>query len=118
MNWIEKSFGEVQWRRHIVGDTGGRIELGATFSRFPNTEELDEEVVAEAGVQHLANQEDIGAKRGLQHDGHVGGIEEAYRVAAAHASLARGFDRDLNAETLEVDDLWQISLRNCDENTL
>ena len=40
----------------------------------------------------------------MQHDGHVGGVEEADGVRTAGATLAGGLDRDLDAETLEVDD--------------
>ena len=66
----------------------------------------------------MANQEDIGAKRGLKHDGHVGGVEEAHWVAAAHASLAGGFDGDFDAETLKVDDLLRFSLKDSDKDVL
>ena len=118
MNRIKEGLSEIQRGRHVVGDTGGRIELSAAFTRFPDTEELDEEVVAEARVHHLADQKDIGAKRGLEHDGHIGGIEEAHWVATAHASLAGGLDGDFDAETLKVDDLLRISLKDSDKDTL
>lgn len=39
----------------------------------------------------------------MQHDRHVGGVEQADWVGAAHATLARGFDWDLDPEALEVD---------------
>ena len=52
----------------------------------------------------MADQEDIGGKRGLQHDRHVGGVEEADWVGTAGTTLARGLDWDLDPETLEVDD--------------
>ena len=81
--------------------------MSAAFAGFPDAEKTDEEVVAEAGVHHLADEEYVGAERGLEHDGHVGGVEKADWVAAAHASLAGGFDGDFYTEALEVYDLLQ-----------
>jgi hypothetical protein len=95
---------EVQGRRHVVGDTGRSVELGGTLTRLPDTKKLDEDVVREAGVQHLTDKEDVGGQSGLEHDGHVGGVEETDGVGTTHATLAGGLDGDLNTETLEVDD--------------
>ena len=52
----------------------------------------------------MADQEDVGGESSLQHDGHVGGVEEADWVGTACASLSRGLDWDFDTETLEVDD--------------
>ena len=101
---VEESIGEVQWGRHVVCKTGDSEELCGSFLGLPDTEELDKEVVAEAGVEHLADQEDVGGESGLQHDGHVGGVEEANWVRTAGTTLAGGLDWDLDAEALEVDD--------------
>ena len=104
VNGVEESLLEVQRGRHVVGDTGGSIELGGSLTGLPHSEELDKNVVGEAGVQHLTDQEDVGAQSGLQHDGHVGGVEEAHGVRTAHATLAGRLDGDLNTEALQVDD--------------
>lgn len=89
---------------HVVGNTRGSEKLGGTLLGLPDTEKLDEEVVREAVVEHLADQEDVGGKSRLQHDGHVGGVEQTDGVRATNTTLAGGLDRNLNAETLEVDD--------------
>lgn len=53
---VQEGFLEVEWRRHIVGNTRGSIELSrATLTRFPNTKKLDKDVVREARVQHLTD---------------------------------------------------------------
>jgi hypothetical protein len=101
---IEESLLEVKRRRHVVSDTGGGVKLGGSLTGLPDSEELDEDVLGEAGVQHLADQEDVGAESGLQHNGHVGGVEQANGVRTAHATLAGRLDGDLNAEALQVDD--------------
>lgn len=101
---VEKGLLEVQRGGHVVGNTGGSVQLGGSLTRLPDTEETDKQVVREARVQHLRDQEDVGAQSGLEHDGHVGGVEETDGVGAAHATLAGRLDGDLNAEALEVDD--------------
>lgn len=101
---VKKSLLEVQRRRHVVGNTRSSVELGRTLTGLPDTEELDKDVVREARVQHLADQEDVGAQSGLEHDGHVGGVEQTNGVRSTHSTLARGLDGDLNTEALEVDD--------------
>ena len=40
----------------------------------------------------------------MQHNRHVARVEEAYRIATAHSTLARALERNLDAEALEVDD--------------
>ena len=100
---VEESLLEVQRGGHIVGNTRRGEKLGRALTRLPDSEELDKQVVREAGVQHLTDQEDIGRQSGLQHDGHVGGVEETDRVRTTHATLTSGLDRDLNTEALQVD---------------
>lgn len=100
---IKERLLEVQRRGHVVGDTRSGVELGRSLTRFPNTEKLDKDVVREAGVQHLADEENVGAQSGLEHNGHVGSVEQTDGVRATHSTLARGLDRDLNAEALKVD---------------
>lgn len=101
---VQKSLLEVKGRGHVVGDTRSSVELSGAFARLPDSEKLDEDVIREARVQHLTDQEDVGAEGRLEHDGHVGGVEETDGVGTAHATLAGGLDGDLNTEALEVDD--------------
>lgn len=105
MDWVQESFLEVEWGRHVVSDTGGSEELGrSALTRLPDAEHLHQDVVGEARVEHLADQEDVGAQSRLQHDRHVGGIEKTDGIRSAHTTLAGGLDRDLNTEALEIDD--------------
>jgi hypothetical protein len=101
---IEEGVGKVQRWGHVVRDTGGSEELAGAFTGFPDANELHEQVIAEAAVEHLADYEDVGGQCRLQHDGHVGGVEEADGVGAAHAALTGGFYGDFHAEALQVDD--------------
>ena len=101
---VNESIGEVQWGRHVVDETGGSEELSGSFLCLPDSEELDEEVLREAGGEHLGDEEDVGGQGGLQHDWHVGGVEKADWVRTASSTLAGGLDWDLDAETLKVDD--------------
>ena len=59
VNGVEESVSEVQWRRHVVCETRDGKKLCGSFLWLPDAEKLDEEVVAEAGVEHLADQEDV-----------------------------------------------------------
>ena len=94
----------VEYHLHVVDKAGNWLHLSGTLTSFPDTDELDEEVVAEARVEHLADKEDVGRKGRLEHDGHVGGVEKADGVRTTHATLARRLDGNLNTEPLEVDD--------------
>lgn len=104
VNRVKESLLEVQGRRHVVGNTRSSVELRRSLTRLPDSEKLDEDVVREAREQHLADQEDVGAQSGLEHNGHVGGVEQANGVRTTHSTLAGRLDRDLNTEALEVDD--------------
>ena len=79
-------------------------KLCRAFAGFPDAQELDEEVLGEARVQHLADQENLGGKSRLKHDGHVRGVEKTDRVRATHPPLTGRFDWYFNAESLKVDD--------------
>lgn len=57
---VEESVLEVQRRGHVVDETRDGMELSRAILGVPNTEEADEEVVGEARVQHLADEEDVG----------------------------------------------------------
>jgi hypothetical protein len=104
VNRVEEGSSNILGRGHVVYDARGSMELRGSLMRFPDTEELDEEVVREARIEHLADEKDVGAEGRLQHDWHVGGVEEADRVRATHASLTGRLDGDFDTETLEVDD--------------
>lgn len=94
MNGVEKRIREIQWWRHVVGDSAGGMELGGTVFAFPRSDELHEDwgtiqsamarlgaeqrggerqhtIVREARIEHLADHEDIGRKSALEHDGHL-----------------------------------------------
>lgn len=101
---VKKGVLKALRRRHVVDETGSSVELRRTILSLPNTEETDEKVLREARVEHLADKEDVGRKSGLQHDGHVGGVEQTDGVRSTSTTLARRLDGDLDAETLEVDD--------------
>lgn len=101
---VEESLLEVERRGHVVSNTGGGVKLSRSLTGLPNSEKLDQDVLREARVQHLTDKEDVGAKSRLEHDGHVGGVEEADGVGAAHTTLAGRLDGDLNTEALQVDD--------------
>lgn len=101
---VEESLLEVERRGHVVSDTGGSMELCGSLPRLPDTKEFDQQVVRETRVQHLTDEEDVGAQGRLEHNGHVRGVEEADGVGSTHSTLAGRLDGDLNAEALEVDD--------------
>lgn len=52
----------------------------------------------------MRDDENVGRKRRLEHDGHVGGVEKFYGVGAALSTEAVALDRDLDAEPLQVND--------------
>ena len=86
MDWVQKRLLEVEWWGHIVGNSGGSKELSRSLLGFPNTEKTDEDVVGETTVEHLGHKEDVGTESGLEHDGHVGGVEKADRECSCELS--------------------------------
>lgn len=78
--------------------------MSRSLTNLPDTEKLDQKVVAELGEERLAEKEDVGRKSRLEHDRHVRGVEEADWVRSAHTTLARRLDWNLDAETLKIDD--------------
>jgi hypothetical protein len=103
VNGVEKGVLHALGRRHVVDETGSSVELRRTILSLPDTEKTDKEVLREARVEHLADKENVGRESGLQHDGHVGGVEQADGVRTTSTTLARRLDGDLDTETLEVD---------------
>lgn len=104
VNRVDQSILHVQWWRHVVDKTRDGGQLAGSLLGLPHTEKTDEEVLAEAGREHLGDEEDVGGQGRLQHDGHVGGVEQAHGVGTTRTALAGGFDGNLDAEALEVDD--------------
>jgi hypothetical protein len=74
------------------------------FSYLPNTEQPDENVIGETAEEHLREDEDVGSQGGLQHDRHVGGVEELDGVGSTLSTEPVRLDRDLDTEALKVDD--------------
>ena len=103
VNWVDNGLLEVERRGHVVSNSGSSVELSGTLTRLPDTEKLDQEVIREARVQHLTDKEDVGGQSGLEHNGHVRGIEETNGVGSTHSTLAGRLDGNLNAEALQVD---------------
>ena len=67
MDRVAKSLTEAHWWRNEVGQTGRSVELRAhTFLDFPGADESDKEVVGEASVEHLRDEEEVGGQSGLQ----------------------------------------------------
>lgn len=104
MDGVEECIGEVEWWGHVVRDSGSSKELSGSLLWLPNTEDADQNVICESRVQHLRNQEDVGAQGRLKHDGHVAGIEKTNRESSSSSTLTAGFDWNLDTETLEIDD--------------
>jgi hypothetical protein len=42
VNWVDKCVMEIEWRRHVIGNTTRRIELSRTLLRLPGTDQLHE----------------------------------------------------------------------------
>lgn len=104
VNRVDKSILHVQRRRHVVDKTRDWGQLAGSFLSLPDTKQADHQVLGEAGVKHLRDEEDVGGQSRLEHNGHVGGVEQAHGVRAASSTLARGLDGDFNAEALQVND--------------
>ena len=88
MDRVQKSLFEAKRWGHVVGNSGGSKELSRSLLGLPYTEKTDEEVVREAAVEHLRHKEDVGAESGLEHDGHVRGIEKPDREGPCAIELA------------------------------
>jgi hypothetical protein len=73
-------------------------------THLPYAEKLDEEVVGESVEEHLTDEVDITGQGGLEHDGHVGGVEELDGVRTSLTPHLARLDGDFNPESLQVDD--------------
>ena len=52
------------------------LAVGGSGAHLPAPQQLDEQVAAVALVEQLADEVQVGHQRGLQDDGHVGGVEQ------------------------------------------
>ena len=83
---------------------GQHISRGSQIpTDLPNAEKTDKNVIREAVVEHLAQDENVAAKRALKHDRHVAGVKQLDRVRSALSPETVTLHWDLDAETLEVD---------------
>lgn len=66
----------------------------------PSTEQIDQEIAAEARRKHLRNDIQVGHQSGLQDDGNVGGVEELDGVGVVLATVACRLDGQIDSESL------------------
>lgn len=101
---IQKCLLQIERRLHVVGETGdGKQLLTAACSWLPCADESDNEVVWESREEHLGDDEDIGGQSALEHNWHVGGIEQSDWVDIEWTSLSGGLDWQVDSEALQVD---------------
>lgn len=74
------------------------------MAHLPDAEESDEEVCWESRGEHLRDQEHVAGQSALEHDWHVGRVEQLDGVGASLTSHLARLDWDLDPEALEVDD--------------
>lgn len=101
---VQEGLSDAVGRRHVVGESTGSDHLVGALVRSPGTEDADEDVFGEAVEDHLGDHEHVGGQGRLQHDRHVGGVEQLNGVGATLATETGRLDGKLNTETLEVDD--------------
>lgn len=92
---------ESSSRREIDDAKEGK---GRNRAHLPNSEQLDEDVLRPPAEQHLTDEEDVGRQSALEHDGHVGGVEELDGEGSSLTPESVVLDGDLDPEPLEVDD--------------
>ena len=83
MDGVEEGSTEGVGRRHVVRDARDSREPRQVLQRLPDTEETDKEVVRGAKGEYRGDDEHVGRERRLQHDGHVGGVEQFDGIRAA-----------------------------------
>lgn len=104
VNRVLEGIDDMMRGLHVVGGTTGSEELRGSLMGFPDTKESNKQVIGEAIVEHLGDHEDIGGQGGLEHDGHVGGVEELNGVDGLMTPELVGLDGELDTEALEIDD--------------
>ena len=75
---------------------------GAALKLLPAPQETDDEELGEALVEQLRDEVEVGHQRGLQDDGHVGGVEELDGVVDTLASVALAANRQVHTEALHA----------------
>lgn len=68
----------------------------------PLAQELNKQVVWPSHEQNLRSNEDVRGQGRLQHNGHVGGVEQSDWVQGIRAPLSSRLNGDLYSETLQV----------------
>lgn len=101
---VQEGLSDAVGGRHVVGESTGGDHLVGALVRSPGSEDADEDVLGEAVEDHLGDHEHVGGQSRLQHDGHVGGVEQLDGVGTTLATETGRLDGELNTETLEVDD--------------
>mmetsp|Transcript_37510 Transcript_37510/g.95930 ORF Transcript_37510/g.95930 Transcript_37510/m.95930 type:complete len:343 (+) Transcript_37510:258-1286(+) len=89
---------------HVVDQPADGDHLAALVHLVPCAEQLHQLVGAIVLEQQLRDEVKVGDQRGLQDDGHVGGVEELDGVGLRLAALLLGAHGQVHTETLEVDD--------------
>ena len=71
---------------------------------LPDTDNINEKVTRESRSKHLRHDEHVGSQCGLQHNRHVGGIEQFDRIGTSLSTELVALHWDLNMESLKIDD--------------
>jgi hypothetical protein len=106
MKRIGDDLDQARGRGHIVSQTANRGRVGSHsgLTLLPATKELDQDVVRVALVQKLGEEVQVGNEGTLKDDGDVVGVEKLDRVAGLLTTVLLVLDREIDTETLEVDD--------------
>ena len=86
MEGVGEDLRESGGGRDVVAETTDGERLAGVFVCVPGTKERNEDVGGEFFVQDLGDEEHVGHQRGLEDDGHVGGVEQFDGVSGAVAS--------------------------------
>mmetsp|Transcript_59204 Transcript_59204/g.125848 ORF Transcript_59204/g.125848 Transcript_59204/m.125848 type:complete len:316 (+) Transcript_59204:729-1676(+) len=100
---VVDDLGEGRGRGDVVRDAAHGDAL-ASLGVLPLAEDAHEYVGGGAVVQELADEVEVGHERGLQDDGHVGGVEELDGVGSLLAAVLLVLDGEDHPPSLEVDD--------------
>lgn len=82
-----------------------------TETHLPDTQQFDQKVIGESTVEHLTDQVDITSQSRLEHDRHVGCVEQFNGVASPLTPHLARLDWNFNPESLQVNDDGEN--RNC-----
>lgn len=107
VEWIRDDVEEGSGWRDIVGKSSDwdRVDLSAGSSKLlPASEKADQWVRWESSEEHLGQEVEVGDQGSLQDNWDVGGVEKLDWVRSGGSSLSLVLDRQVDAESLEVDD--------------